>query len=189
MTAAPPLHYGYAEYVAFEASADVKHEYVRGLILAMAGGTPEHGARAVRVMAALSAALRDRSCVVYDPDVRVRIAEADVTAYPDASVVCGQLETDQGDPHAITNPLVVVEVLSPSTEEYDRGDKFEAYKQIASLREVVFVAHDAARIDVWRRDDAGWALRSSGPEQRARLESVDCELAVDEIFRDPFASR
>ncbi len=187
MTAAPPLHYPYAEYVAFEASADVKHEYVRGLILAMAGGTPEHGARAVRVMAALSTALRDRSCVVYDSDVRVRVAQADVTAYPDASVVCGQLETDRNDPHAITNPLLVVEVLSPSTEEYDRGDKLEAYKQIASLREIVLVAHDAPRIDVWHRSGDSWECESSAEGQRARLESVACELAVDEIFRDPLA--
>lgn len=188
VTAAPPLHYAYADYVAFEAAADVKHEYFRGLILAMAGGTPEHGARAVRITAALSAQLRDRTCTVYDSDVRVRIGAADVTVYPDASIVCGRLETDAADPHAIVNPVVIVEVLSPSTAEYDRGEKLETYKQIASLSEVVLVAHDAARIDVWRRTDAGWICDPSGAGQSARLTSVDCDLSVDDVFRDPLAS-
>src|SRR5262245_62858903 len=94
VTAAPRLHYTYQEYVAFERTSDVKHEFVRGVILAMAGGKPEHGARAVRLTTALTVQLAGRPCNVFDSDVRVRIRGADVSAYPDASVVCGRLETD-----------------------------------------------------------------------------------------------
>ena len=185
VAAAPRLHYTHQEYVAFERTSDVKHEFVRGVILAMAGGKPEHGARAVRLTAALSAQMGDRPCNVFSSDVRVRIRAADVSAHPDASVVCGQLETDPDDPDAIVNPLVVIEVLSPSTEEYDRGEKLDAYQQLASLQEVVFVAHDEHRIDVVRREGAGWVTRSYRPDQAAELTSIGCTVDVSDVYRDP----
>lgn len=106
--------------------------------------------------------------------------------YPYAGYVA--VETAADNLHAIVNPVVIVEVLSPSTEEYDRGDKLEAYKQVAALREVVLVARDAPRIDVWRRADDGWRRDSYGARAHARLQSVDRELAVDDLFRDPLAT-
>ncbi len=184
MTAPPPLHYTHAEYIAFERSTDVKHEFVHGVIVAMAGGKPEHGARAVRVTSALFAQLGARDCTVYSSDVRVRIRAADVTAYPDASVVCGQLETDVEDADAIVNPVVLVEVLSPSTEEYDRGDKLEAYKLLPSVREIVHVAHAESRIDVHRRTGDAWSVASFRSGQTAALESIGCTLDVADVFRD-----
>jgi Uma2 family endonuclease len=187
VTAAPRLHYTHQEYLAFERASDVKHEFVRGLILAMAGGKPEHGARAVRITAALSAQLRGKPCTVFDSDVRLRVRAAAVSAYPDASVVCGKLHTDAEDPDAIVNPLLLVEVLSPSTEEYDRGDKLEAYKLLPSLSEVVFVAHDEARIDVVRRDGDTWTTTSYRTGQTARLESIECRLDVADVFHDPLS--
>lgn len=187
MTAAPHLHYTYREYVAFERTANVKHEYVRGLILAMAGGKPEHGARAVRVMAGLAAQLRGRPCSVFDSDVRVRVRSADLAAYPDASVVCGNLQTDGEDPDAIVNPVVIVEVLSPSTAEYDRGEKLEAYQQLPSVEEVMLVDHQEARVDVVRRSGAGWVTVSYRSGESVRLESIDCALAVSDLFHDPLA--
>ena len=111
----------YAEYLALEARADTRHEYLDGEVFAMAGGTPEHGALAMAVARALGVALRGRPCRVFSSDVRVRIPETGLTTYPDLSVVCSKLETDPIDPDAITNPLLIVEVLSDTTEGYDRG--------------------------------------------------------------------
>ena len=187
VTAAPRLHYTYQEYVAFERTSDVKHEFVRGVILAMAGGKPEHGARAVRFTAALAVQLAGRPCNVFDSDVRVRIRAADVSAYPDASVVCGHLETDPDDPDAIVNPKVVIEILSPSTEEYDRGEKLEAYKLLVSLQEVVFVAHSEQRIDIVRREGGRWVTESYQPGQAANLASIGCVVDVDDVYRDPLS--
>jgi Uma2 family endonuclease len=187
MTAAPQVRYTHAEYLAFERSAPVKHEFVRGLILAMAGGKPEHGARAVRVTAALIGQFRGRPYSVFDSDVRVRVKAANLTAYPDASVVCGRLAMDDEDQDAIVNPVLLVEVLSPSTEQHDRGEKLEAYKQLPSVVEVVFVAHDQ-RIDVWVRDEGGaWRLASYSIGKTARLSSLGCDLDVDDVYADPLA--
>ncbi|HEY3237409.1 MAG TPA: Uma2 family endonuclease [Polyangiaceae bacterium] len=188
MVAAPPLRYTHQQYVAFERSSVVKHEFVRGLILAMAGGKPEHGARAVRVTASLAQQLVGKRCTVFDSDVRVRIPAAEMTAYPDASVVCGRLETDTDDPDAILNPVVLVEVLSPSTEEYDRSDKLEAYQRITSVREIVHVAHDEQRVDVYRRHGEGWSLESYRSGQAAPLESIAYSLEVDDVYRYPLGA-
>jgi Uma2 family endonuclease len=187
VTAAPRIQYTYAEYLAFERSTDVKHEYVNGLILAMAGGKPEHGARAVRAIVALGGQLRGKPCVVYDSDVRVRIRAAKLAVYPDVSVVCGRSETDPEDSDAIVNPVLVVEVLSPSTEQYDRGEKLDAYKTLPSLREVVLVAHDARRIDVWRRTADAWTLTTYGEGGIVPLESLGVSLEVDDVYLDPLA--
>jgi len=189
MTAAPRLHYTHREYVTFECSVGVKHEFFRGVIIAMAGGKPEHGARAVRVTSALLAQIGSRPCVVFDSDVRVRVRAGDLTAYPDASVVCGKLERDAEDPDAIVNPVVLVEILSPSTEEYDRGEKLDAYKLLPSLREVVLVAHDEQRIDVHRREEDGWRVHSVQAGESITLASIDCVLSVTDVYRDVLASQ
>jgi len=147
-------------------------------ILTEVTAAPRHGARAVRLTTALTVQLGERACNVFDSDVRVRIRSADVSAYPDASVVCGQLETDPDDPDAIVNPSVVIEILSPSTEEYDRGEKLEAYKLLASVQEVVLVAHDEQRIDVVRREGARWITESFRPGQKAKLTSIGCAVDV-----------
>jgi Uma2 family endonuclease len=176
------------EYVRLEAHANVKHEFVDGWIFAMAGGTPEHAALAASVITALGRQLEERRCRVFTSDARVFVAEPNVVTYPDASVVCGQLERHDVDKLAIVNPTLVVEVLSPRTEEYDRGDKLDYYRGIAALREVVLVAHDRPRIEIVRRgDDGAWTIDAFGPGEVARLRSIDCELRVDEIFRDPLA--
>lgn len=129
----------------------MKHEFLDGQVYAMAGGTPEHGAIAMRVGAALLAQLHGKPCNVYSSDVRIRVVETGLDTYPDLSVVCGTEQRDSEDPLALVNPIVLVEVLSPSTEEYDRGEKLEHYKQIPSLQEVVFIDHDNLRIEVVRR--------------------------------------
>src|SRR5215212_185514 len=110
----------YAEYLAAENKTDVRHEWLRGEVFAMAGGTPEHAALAAAVIAALSAALRDRPCRVFSADARVRVLATGLSTYSDVTVVCGRLETDPEDANAIINPVLLIEVLSDSTEAYDR---------------------------------------------------------------------
>ncbi|MEZ5964036.1 MAG: Uma2 family endonuclease [Planctomycetota bacterium] len=180
--------YSIEDYLRLEEFANVKHEFCDGRIFAMAGGTPEHGALAVRVATALSNQLRGKRGNVYGSDTRVRVVATGLDTYPDVSVVCGSEQRDREDRLALVNPIVLVEVLSPATEAYDRGDKLEHYQRIPALQEIVLVAQDEPAIDVWRRRDDGWASARFGPGQVARLESIDCSLDVDEVFRDPFVA-
>lgn len=181
--------FSFVEYVQLEERSPIKHEYLDGVVYAMAGGSPEHAALAARVIALLGAALEGRPCRVFTSDLRVRVIETGLRTYPDATVVCDHLERDPDDPlgHGVVNPTVIVEVLSPSTEDYDRGEKLAHYKRIATLREIVLVAHDAQRIEVWRRDGARWAHDAYGEGECARLESVGCELDVGRVYEDPLA--
>lgn len=183
-------NYSLAEFVQLEEYANVQHEFVAGQIYAMAGGTPEHGTYAANVIGLLTAQLLTAPRRVQTSDVRIRVRATGLDTYPDASVVCGQLERDAEDPNAINNPIVLVEVLSPSTEDYDRGEKLEHYKQIEALREVLFVAHDQRRVDVVRRQlDGSWASVSAASGETLALESIGCTLAVDAVFRDPLGAR
>lgn len=174
----------YAEYLALEASSDVKHEYVSGAIIAVAGGSIEHGRLMSRLNALLSRALEGRPCVVMPSDVRVRIRAAERTTYPDLHVVCGRIERDPEDDHAVVNPIVIIEVLSEATAEADRGDKFAAYRRLRSLGEYVLVSQAERRIDVLRRDGRRWHLDEYGPGERLSLETLAVELAVDDVYTD-----
>ncbi|HEY6463025.1 MAG TPA: Uma2 family endonuclease [Polyangiaceae bacterium] len=186
----PAVHKAtYADYLALEeASLDTKHEFIDGEITAMAGGTPDHGALALAFAHLLQNALGDRPCRIYSSDVRVRVRATGMTAYPDLSVVCGRLETDPDDSKAIANPVVIVEVLSDSTEARDRGVKAAHYRHLVSLREYVLVAQHERRIEVHRRNEAGrWELFEYEAGQRAELASIGCVVPVDDVYRDPLA--
>lgn len=174
----------YAEYLALERSGERKHEYVAGTIVAMAGGTIEHGRLASRLTALLSVALEGRPCAVLPADVRLRIRQADRSTYPDLHVVCGQVERDPDDEDAVVNPVVIVEVLSDSTAESDRGDKFADYRRLRSLKEYVLVSQRERRVDVYRRDGRRWVLDEHGRGEELRLESIDVSLAVDRVYVD-----
>jgi Uma2 family endonuclease len=150
------IHHTYAEYLGLEASSNVKHEFLGGQIYAMAGGTPEHAALAAAVIGLLFGQLRGGECRAYDSDLRVRTPSG-LATYPDVTVICGPSRRDEADPQAVTNPTLIVEVLSRSTEEYDAGDKFEHYKTLQSLRQYVLVSHRERSVEVWTRgEDAGW---------------------------------
>jgi len=178
----------YAEYLAFEEQSDEKHEFLDGEVIAMAGGTPEHSALAMALGAELRNALGDRPCRVFSSDLRIHIQATGLTTYPDVSVVCSNLERDAEDPHAIINPVLVVEVLSDSTEAYDRGEKAAHYRQIPSLREYVLVSQRHRRIEIYRRNDSGrWELFEFESGAECELASVGCRVRVDEVYRDPLA--
>jgi Uma2 family endonuclease len=178
------IHHTWAEYLALERSSNVKHEYLDGQIYAMAGGTPEHAALAATVIGLLFPQLRDGRCRVHDADLRVRVRETGLATYPDVTVVCGKRERDPDDEQAVTNPTLIVEVLSRSTEEYDRGDKFEHYKRLPSLREYVLVSHRERSVEVWARGaDNAWTCSVSRDGQAARLDSIGARLDVRELYR------
>jgi Uma2 family endonuclease len=177
------VRYTWAEYLAVEASSNVKHEFLDGQIYAMAGGTPEHAALAATVIGLLFSQLRDGRCRAHDADLRVRVRETGLATYPDVTVVCGPRERDPDDEQAVTNPTSIVEVLSRSTEEYDRGDKFEHYKRLTSLREYVIVSSRERSVEVWTRGaDDTWACSVSRDGEIARLDAIHAQLDVRELY-------
>jgi Uma2 family endonuclease len=177
-------HVGYAEYLAFERDARAKHEYLDGAVYATAGGTPGHSHLAANVIYELRRLLGDRPCVVFTSDLRVRIPATGLSTYPDVSVVCGPLVRAVDDPDAVTNPSLLVEVLSDNTEAYDRGQKFLHYRRLASLREYVLVSQQEPRVEVYARGERGhWWLSEAGAGERVVLASVEGELAVDHVYR------
>jgi Uma2 family endonuclease len=181
MFSARRLHHTYEDYLTFEAASATKHEYCDGEIYAMAGGTLEHGA----LIAAVTAALRRQlpaTCHVLSSDVRLRIQASDLSTYPDVSVVCGKPIRDERDTIAMTNPTLLVEVTSPSSKDYDRGEKLSHYKQLPSLRAVIIVAYDAKRITVVERGATGWTLTEFRSGEVAHVAEPHVQLAVDELY-------
>lgn len=169
-----------------ERMSPIRHEWLDGAVWAMAGGTPDHAAIAVNVTTLLSNQLRGRPCRVYGSDLRIRVRATGLGTYPDASVICGKVQLDPDDDTKTTavNPRLVVEVLSPATEAYDRGEKLEHYKKLPSLEEVVLVSHSSRRIEVWRREKRGWRCHRVETGV-ATLQSLDCELSIAEVYRNP----
>ncbi|MDB4940967.1 MAG: uncharacterized protein JWP97_501 [Labilithrix sp.] len=181
----------FAEYVQLEARSAIRHEFLDGQVWAMAGGSPEHAGIAAAVVAQLSLALRGEPCRTFTSDLRVRVLETGLGTYPDVTVVCGALERDPADAtgNTVTNPRVIVEVLSPSTEHYDRGEKLGHYQRIASLEEVVFVADDRREVELVRRQaDGVWARSIVGAGAPASIESLGLSLNVDDIYADPLST-
>lgn len=161
-TARARHQYTYEEYLAYERDSALKHEYDGGEIFAMAGGSVRHNALASRISAVLESA-RPSGCVALQSDQRIRILATGRTTYPDATVVCGRIERDPADPSdmTITNPVLLVEVLSPSTEKEDRGNKWNDYQRIPSLKEYVLVDQSSPRVERYCRLDQGDAWEYS----------------------------
>jgi Uma2 family endonuclease len=180
----------YAQYLAAEARSDHKHWFFEEEAHTMPGRTPEHAALAAAVIAELENAVRarphGRPYRVFTSRVRVRVAETGMATYPDVTVVRGKVETDPEDPSAITNPVLLVEVLSDATEAHDRGEKAAHYRKIPTLREYVLVATKTPRIEIYRKNEAQrWELFDVGVGERAELLSVRCSLDVSAIYGDP----
>lgn len=173
----------YADYLLAEADSPVRHEYVGGELFAMAGGTRAHGLVQTALVGALLARLRGTRCRPTGPDNRVYFPAYGESAYPDAHVVCGRTEFDPADPDAATNPVFVAEVLSPSTERWDRGGKFERYESLPSVREIALVEPGRRRIELFRRNADGTFTRHVyTEEQELRLESVGVGTPLAEVY-------
>ncbi len=179
--AASILTLDYASYLSAEAASPTKHEWVDGHVYAMAGGTLAHGELAVAVASELRAMLGAGPCRVYSSDVRVRVLASGLATYPDVSVACHP-ETDPSDPHALTNPVVVVEVLSDSTELWDRSRKFAHYRKIPSLRDYVLVSQHEPHIEVYSLRDGQWALSEAEGGGRVALTAIDGAIDVDRVY-------
>ncbi len=181
----------FEEYLDLEEMSPFKHEVLDGVVYARASGGPEHAGIGASITGMLSSALRGRRYGVFGSDLRLRVTPTGLATYPDAMVIAERVELDPADErgHTAVNPMLLVEVLSPATETYDRGDKLAHYKRIDSLREVMLVAHDDRRVDLWRRTERGWTQISFREGESVRLESLDCSLSVDEIYFDPLAER
>ena len=177
-------HFDFDDYLRIEDDSEIKHEFVDGRVWAMAGGTPEHARIIANISTLLNVAMGDRRCDVFSSGLRIRIRSVNRATYPDVSVICDRVELDPEDlkGHTALNPTVLVEVLSPSTAEYDQGEKLDYYKQIPSLQEVMLVHHDTRRVVVWRRTGSSWSSFES--TDLVELRSVDCKLTVAEIYRE-----
>ena len=173
----------YAEYLELASSWEVKHEYEDGVAVAMTGGTLEHSRLASELGALIRNALNDKPCRVLSADARIRIESTNRALYPDLSVVCDEPQTAADDPDGLTNPVIIVEVLSPTTEANDRGAKFAHYRRLPSVREYVLVSQDVARVEVFRRDGDRWSLYEHGPGDAIALPSVEAEVSVDQLYR------
>lgn len=177
------------DYLAFERQSAERHELIDGEIVDMSGGTREHSVIAINLAGELRSALKRSPCQVFNTDLRVRVRAqgTEFYTYPDLSVACEapQFEDEQGD--TLLNPTALFEVLSDSTEGYDRGEKFARYRTIPSLQEYVLVAQKKVQVEHFhRQDDVGWLLRVLGPGDHLALPSLGCEIAVDEIYLKVF---
>jgi Uma2 family endonuclease len=176
--------YTFADYLAYEDGANVKHEFLDGEIYALAGGTPEHAALAAAVTTIIGAQLGEGPCRVFSSDLKVRVVATGLVSYPDITVICGPIEHDPESRMVVVNPTLVVEVLSDSTQDWDRGEKLEHYKRIPSLRECLLVSHQAPALELWRRQrDGSWSHHAAGGGGSLQLESIGALLATDEIYR------
>ncbi|MEL7120992.1 MAG: Uma2 family endonuclease [Bacteroidota bacterium] len=175
-------------YLYLEASAEHRNEYERGKIYAMSGGTINHGIIGSNINSALNNGISDADldCTSINGDVRIFIEESQSFVYPDATVVCGAIETAEVDKHSIINPMLVVEVLSKSTERYDRGDKFHKYCSLPSFKEYVLIDQYKAVIDVlYRESDKYWKMSTCiGLDKSIYLHTLDFEIPLRTIYRN-----
>lgn len=180
---APSRHYTLEDYLSVEEMSAVRHEFLNGEIFAMAGGTPEHAALSAAAVVILGRRLEGRPCRPYSADLRIRVVATGLATYADAAVICGDPIRDPASPTHVTNPIVIVEVLSPSTEAYDRGEKREHYQQIASLREYMLVGQDTREVEVYARAEGGiWQRSIYRTEQTVNLPSIGVRFTVDELY-------
>lgn len=171
------------EYLDRERRAEYKSEYFAGEIVAMAGAKRKHNLVSNNVSASLTAQLRDKPCEVYSNDMRVQADGEKQYSYPDVVVVCGEPQFRDGREDTLLNPTVVVEVLSPSTEAKDRGEKFLRYRQIASLTDYVLISQNERRAEHFtKQSDGSWRLVETAEQGVVFLEAVGCTLALDDVY-------
>ncbi len=185
MSAAPQPHLSFDDWLAIERTAtDQRSEYLAGEVFAMAGGTEEHNLIVLNVGAELRNQLKGRPCRVYPSDMKVHIADDDVGTYPDVMVICGERRFHDGRRDVVTNPVMIVEVLSDSTEAYDRGDKFRHYRNLQSLQAYLLLSQYRMQAELFlRQPDETWSLSSyQDPSESIPLRVVEAELSLAEVY-------
>lgn len=175
-------HYTVADYFAVEAMSPVRNEYFDGEILAMAGGSANHNRISRNVLLALEPKLRERGCESLGSDTRILTASGLYT-YPDAVVFCGPLILSGEPLETITNPTVLVEVLSPSTRAYDRGEKFELYRSIPTFRDYLLIEQNAVEVEHrWRTGEHWSSHRKTSLDDVLRLDSIGVDLTIADLY-------
>jgi len=181
VTTARRLHHSYEDYLVALEMSEVKLEYCDGEMYAMAGGTPAHAHLAASAIGILRAALLGR-CRVATSDLKVCIEATGLATFPDVSVVCGEEQLASIDRNAITNPTLLVEVTSKSTEDYDRGEKLNHYKQCPSLQAVLFVSHRRQQVTVVSRNGNAWDTHEYRPGQLVEVSALSLTFPLDELY-------
>lgn len=186
MSAVPEQYLSLNDYVALEESSGIKHEFFAGDAYAMTGGSPQHNLIAANVISSLRPQLRGKSCRIYTSDQRLYVKATGLYTYADASIVCGPAQFAEVPASTITNPVVIIEVLSPSTENYDRGKKSRQYRQIESLRAYLLIAQDSAHVELYVRQEKNrWLLiESSEQDAVVSLDAIGCTMMVKDIYED-----
>jgi Uma2 family endonuclease len=184
MSAQPSQYLTLQQYFTLEESGDRKHEYYHGAIYAMTGASARHNLIVANLIGLLHGQLRGSSCRIFPSDLRLKIQATGLYTYPDISVICGGIQFGDGRQDTVTNPTVLIEVLSPSTENYDRGKKFEHYRTIESLQEYIVVAQDRVHIEQHiRQDEHRWLLVDFfAVDQIVQIGAVDCTLPVALVY-------
>ncbi len=178
------LFYSKEEYLEMEAAADYKSEYYNGEIFAMSGGSPNHSVICVNLTWSIREATRNKNCTGFESNMKLAIAKTNSYVYPDLMVVCGDIELAENTSDAITNPVLIIEVLSPGTESFDRGLKFEYYRTIPSLKEYVMVSQDKPRVEsFFRQNENFWYYKViEGLDKTIIFQSLEYETALREIY-------
>ncbi len=184
MSSLPNHRWTEAEYLAFERASEEKHELIDGEIVSISGASENHNLIATSTLSSLFMQLRKGSCKIYPSDMRVRVGKRRQYTYPDMTIVCGKpvFADDQKD--TLLNPTVIIEVLSPSTEAYDRGDKFTLYRTLDSLQEYILISQSRIHIERYvRRPDNQWLLSEIQQlDDSIELTSVSCTLVATDVY-------
>ena len=184
MSSQPKTNYTPEEYLALERSDPQRNEYFNGEIFAMGGASEKHNLIVGNVFASLHAQMRGKPCKVYSSDMRVKIDQTGLYTYPDVVALCSEAKFDDEQQDTLLNPAVIIEVLSKSTEGYDRGEKFAHYRQIDSLVEYVLISQDKNRIEHYvRQSDNQWLMSEAvQPHERVELVSIQCTLLMADVY-------
>ncbi len=174
------------EYLAMERASEIKHEFYDGDIFAMTGGTAAHSLIATNFASEARAALKDRPCVVFNSDLRVKVNSSGLYTYPDVTIVCGQQQFDDDQRDTLVNPTVIVEVLSKSTAIYDRGTKSKHFRKIESLQALILVEQDSPVVEVYRRQPEGNWLLTEATElsESIAIQPLGIVIPLSEIYRN-----
>jgi Uma2 family endonuclease len=171
------------EYLALERKSEIRSEYIAGRVFVMSGATRRHNLIAGNLYREINSQLRGRPCEAYVSDMRVKVAPTGMYTYPDIVALCGEPRLEDAHGDTLLNPAVIVEVLSESTEAYDRGEKFAHYRRLETLREYVLVAQNKVCVEHYGRRGEEWVLSEiSDPEGTLHLPSIDCRVSVAAIY-------
>jgi Uma2 family endonuclease len=170
------------EYLEWEKTQELRYEYIDGEVFAMTGGTKPHNRIAINLGTELDNFLAEKGCEFYISDVKVQVSEAGPYHYPDVVVTCDERDKERID--MIRHPCLIVEVLSPSTEAFDRGKKFTRYRQSNTLQEYVLIESNEIAVECFRKNDQGlWVLHTYGEGDTLNLESVGISIPVEKLYR------